>query len=58
VKKLQTGKDLVCAGVISKSVEISGGAINKCIYELCVKWSINPVTNPKPRRESLIHMTI
>jgi hypothetical protein len=28
--------------------------ITSCVY----KWSINPISNPKPHRESLIHVTI
>jgi hypothetical protein len=39
-------------------VEIGDGAIIKCNYELCVEWSINPVSNPKPHRQSLKIATI
>jgi hypothetical protein len=41
-------------------VEISDGAVTKCCHESCVKWSIrvNPLSNRKPRQESLMHVTI
>jgi hypothetical protein len=40
------------------SVEISDGIIMKCSHEFVLKWSINPISKPNPRWESLTHVAI
>jgi hypothetical protein len=44
-----------CAVVICKEWKLST-VLHLFVVTTC-KWSINPVPNPKPRRQSLLHMT-
>jgi hypothetical protein len=48
----------MCVTVICKAWRLVNGAIITGSYQLCVKWSMNPISNPKPLRESLMHVTI
>jgi hypothetical protein len=41
----------VCSSEL-QSVEISNGAVIMRNYQVVLQWSINPITNPKPRSES------
>jgi hypothetical protein len=51
---VNTEKNSVCVTDFL-SVDISDGTVIKCTCELCVEL-VNK-SNPKPRRESLIHVT-
>jgi hypothetical protein len=52
MKTLCVGKDLSCALAICKAWK-SEMALKLILITNCVlKWSINPIPNPKPRRES------
>jgi hypothetical protein len=56
MKTQQAGKPLACAVVISK-VRRSAMAMYLRVVPSCVyKWSINPISNPKPLLQSLYYM--
>jgi hypothetical protein len=55
VKILRAGTDLVCALVNCKLWKLATAPQLSVVTSRVLKWSINPISNPKPRRESLIH---
>jgi hypothetical protein len=58
VNSLQAGKHLECALVICKMWR-SAMMLQLIVIMSCVlKWSINPISDPKPRRESLKIVTV
>jgi hypothetical protein len=58
MKTLLAGKYLVCAlvncEVCKLVIVLQLSVITSCV----LKWSINPISNPKPRLESLKHVTV
>jgi hypothetical protein len=53
MKTQQAGKDLACAMAICRvwrlAMTLSLRVVQSCVY----KWSINPISKPKARQESL-----
>jgi hypothetical protein len=49
VKTKQAGKDLACAVVIYKVRRLTMALELLVVQSYVYKWSINPISNPKPR---------
>jgi hypothetical protein len=54
VETLRNGKDLVCTVVICKVWKLAMVLQLSVVASCVLKWSLDSISNPKPRTESLI----